>query len=93
MEHLWHISLTLLLYGSVFTLVYLAARPNNRDRPWLWGLIAVLLCPGVLMMLFGYLKRGKSLIGMMAYLCPSCRRPFDSQARQTRSCGICGQRV
>ena len=49
----------------VFTLAYLAARRNDRDRPWLWGLGAVLLCPGFLMLLLAYLFKGGAAMGLV----------------------------
>ena len=43
MEKIIEIALTIALLASVYCLVYMAALRNNRDRPWLWGLVAVLV--------------------------------------------------
>ena len=111
MENIIEIALKIALPTAVFALVYMAARRNNRDRPWLWGLVAVLLCPGFVIMLLAYLFRGgalyslarggsvktalkkKSLIGLMAFLCPQCRKPFTPEAMELETCQQCGCKV
>lgn len=111
MEKVIRTTLTIALPAAVYVLIYMAARRNNRDRPWLWGLGAVLLCPGFIIMLLAYLFRGgimfntaargstrtvlrkRSLIGMMAFLCPQCRKEFTADEMKKETCGQCGCRV
>lgn len=93
MEKAAEISLTIVLMTLVFTLVYRAARRNNRDRPWLWGSGAALLCPGFLIFLVVYLLRGKMLTGFIAFLCPQCRHAFSQEEVQQKTCAQCGRQV
>ena len=111
MEKILETALKIALVALVYWLVYTAARRNNRDRPWLWGLGAVLLCPGFLILLVAYLARGgtlvrprkgdalkpglkdRSLIGMMAFLCPQCRQVFTPAELEQETCARCGRKV
>lgn len=93
MSFLPSIVLVVLLFALFFALFYLVARRRNRDRPWLWGLVAVILYPAIILGFIAYLVHGEWLLNKIAWLCPQCRQPVVKPQLRPRVCGTCGSQV
>jgi hypothetical protein len=84
---------TMVVAALFFPLFYLVARRRNRDRPWLWGLGAVILSPAIILGFIMYLVHGEWLLNKIAWLCPQCRQPVVKPELRPRVCGTCGSQV